>query len=206
MHAVKLERKLRDWQVGLHSITEQIDTTTAPGRFNFRNIASASELERDMIKARTQMGLRGMAAEKKWPNDSPPLGYRRKEEGTLQIVEEEAELVQFIFNRYIELKSMPEVAEELNSKEKNQRSKEWTAYAVGEILKEELYIGQYSLANVEEYIDEYHIIDEELFDRATEVRTRFQGDNKAKRAEMPEERKKRRISKVMEQYRQFLDS
>ncbi|KXB05952.1 resolvase, partial [candidate division MSBL1 archaeon SCGC-AAA382C18] len=39
---LEVEEKLREWGVGLHSITEQIDTTTPVGRFNFRNLASAA--------------------------------------------------------------------------------------------------------------------------------------------------------------------
>jgi len=37
-----------DHDVYLYSVTEQIDTTSATGRFNFRNLASAAEFERDM--------------------------------------------------------------------------------------------------------------------------------------------------------------
>ena len=37
-HAVKLESELRQHGVSLYSVTEQIDTTSATGRFNFRNM------------------------------------------------------------------------------------------------------------------------------------------------------------------------
>jgi len=72
MHAVQLEEELREHEVYLYSVTEQIDTTSATGRFNFRNLASAAEFERDMIKQRTRIGLNGMAQERKWPNNTPP--------------------------------------------------------------------------------------------------------------------------------------
>jgi len=36
MHAVQLEEELRGYDVYLYSVTEQIDTTSATGRFNFR--------------------------------------------------------------------------------------------------------------------------------------------------------------------------
>lgn len=55
MHAVQIEKQLRDLDIALHSITEQLDTTTAAGRFNFRNIANAAEFEHDLIKQRTRI-------------------------------------------------------------------------------------------------------------------------------------------------------
>ena len=42
-HAVRLEKQFREWGVALHSVTEQLDTTTPAGQFNFRNIANAAE-------------------------------------------------------------------------------------------------------------------------------------------------------------------
>jgi site-specific DNA recombinase len=98
MHAVQLESDLREYDVSLYSVTEQIDTTSPTGRFNFRNIASAAEFERDMIRQRTQLGLNELASERKWPNDSPPLGYELDSERKLRVVEEEKQLVVEIFH------------------------------------------------------------------------------------------------------------
>lgn len=207
MHAVQLERKLRDWDVGLHSVTEHIDTTTPTGRFNFRNISSASEFEREMIKQRSQVGLQELANERKWPNDNPPLGYEIKEDGRLEIVPKEAELIREIFNRYIELKSMPDLADELASRENvPDRDREWTPYAVGKILKSEIYVGEYSVAGVEDYVDDYRILDDDLFEQATAVRTRFQNNGEASRGEMPSDRKHQRVQNITEQYATFLNS
>lgn len=207
MHAVQLEQQLRDWDVGLHSVTQHIDTTTPTGRFNFRNIASASELERDWIRQRTQMGLRALAEDRKWPNDTPPLGYRKTENGQLEIHQKEAELVRYIFERYIELRSMPELADELSSRTAIvDRDLEWTPYKVSKILKNDLYVGHYTVAEVDKYVEEYQILDDETFERAKKVRTRFQRDAGATRPEMPSDRKKHRIQNVTEQYSTFLES
>ena len=206
MHAVKLEQQLREWDVGLHSVTEQIDTTTPTGRFNFRSISSASELERDLIKQRSRMGLRALAQEHKWPNDNPPAGYRKRDDGKLEVVEEEATVVREIFERYVELRSMPELADELNSQNRlSQRKSEWTPYAVGEILKDQLYTGEYSVAGVTEHVEEYQILSESLFEEVTEVRTRFQSEQGSTRPEMPEDRKERRVQKIIDQYAEFLE-
>ena len=58
---VNVERELREYNVALHSITEAIDTTTPFGKFNFRNIGSAAEPERDLIKERSRMGMKALA-------------------------------------------------------------------------------------------------------------------------------------------------
>lgn len=205
MHAVQLERQLRDWGVGLHSITEQIDTTTPTGRFNFRSISSASELERDLIRQRSQAGMRGLAAERKWPNNNPPLGYQVQKDKTLSPVPEEADLVREIFRRYIDLKSMPELAEELQTRSSiADRGRQWTRYAVSKILKNKLYIGQYQVADVDAYVEDYQLIENDLFERASDVRNRFQRENEAARPNMDRKRKKRYSESVTKQYAEFL--
>ena len=207
MHAVQLEQKLRSWGVGLHSVTEHIDTTTPTGRFNFRNISSASELERDLIKQRTQMGMIGLAANHQWPNDSPPLGYQKCEDATLETIPAEADLVRTIFDRYLRLRSMPDVATELGSQSHPEcRQLEWTPDRVGKILKNELYIGEYNVAGVDEYVEEYQIVEKRRFETVTQVRTRFQRGRKSSRAKMPRNRKERRIQNITEQYSDFLNT
>jgi len=58
---VQTEEELDQWDVALQSVTEYIDTTTPVGRFNFRNLASAAELETDLTSQRVKMGMYGMA-------------------------------------------------------------------------------------------------------------------------------------------------
>ena len=111
---VNIERMLRSYGVGLCSVTEFIDTTTPVGRFNFRNLASVAELERELIGERARLGLHALAREHKWPNPHPPLGYDKNEDGTLITNSSEAKLVRKIFNMYIREKSMAQVAFLLN--------------------------------------------------------------------------------------------
>jgi site-specific DNA recombinase len=87
---VNIQRELEEYGASLHSVTEQIDTTTPVGKFNFRNLASASELERDLIKERARMGMHGLAREHKWPNPHPPLGYDKDADHRLRVNKEEA--------------------------------------------------------------------------------------------------------------------
>ena len=204
LHAVQIESDLREQNVALYSITEQIDTTTSAGRFNFRNLANAAEFERDMISERSEMGMKALAMEGKWPNDNPPLGYRL-DDGRLEVLPDEAQLVQNIFQHYVMVESMPEVAWWLNQQgTKTKRGKEWTARAVRDILQNEIYIGQYSVADVTKQINEYRIVHPLLFEEATELRHRFQTQGSS-RGEASKDRKTESVDKIVSQYKSFLN-
>jgi DNA invertase Pin-like site-specific DNA recombinase len=56
-HLVDLIGDLSDRGVGLQSLNDPIDTTTAQGRLIFNIFASLAEFERELIRERTQAGL-----------------------------------------------------------------------------------------------------------------------------------------------------
>jgi site-specific DNA recombinase len=206
MHAVQLESELREYDVFLYSVTEQIDTTSPTGRFNFRNLASAAEFERDMIKQRTQIGLNGLAEDHKWPNDNPPLGYNLTPENRLVIDDEESDLVVDIFEMYLEERSMPEVADQLNlCGFKTRDGNDWSRSLVGNILRNEIYRGKYEVGDIVDHVPEYRIISDKIFEQVTEVRMRFQEDN-ATRPTMSADRKERMVRDLRNQYDAYLDS
>ena len=206
LHAVQLEAALRDENVALHSVTEQIDTTSSAGRFNFRNIASAAEFERDMISERSQMGMNALALEGRWPNDHPPLGYQRTDDGTLVVDDSDAELVRDVFERYVDIQSMPQVANELNDRgTKTKKNRKWTSRAVGDLLGNKLYIGAYDIAGVSKHYEEYQIIGEGLFAKADKTRRRFRSDGPCHRKPMPEESKERTVNRMESMYHRFLN-
>lgn len=206
IHAVKLEEELREHGVELYSVTEQIDTTTPTGRFNFRNIANAAEFERELIKQRTQAGLEGMAADHKWPNNTPPLGYWIDDDQRLVIDDDERELVEEIFSLYLKLQSMPDVAATLNERGiQTADSGEWTPRAVGDVLQNEIYIGQYELASVSEHVPDYQIIDEDTFEQVTELRHRFKTTDASQNA-MTDQRKQANINTIKKLYKDYLET
>lgn len=203
MHAVQLEKQFRDWGVALHSVTEQIDTTTAAGRFNFRNLANSAEFERELIRQRTRMGHMARALEGKWPNGSPPLGYESLPDGRLRIIDSEASLIEWIFDRYIETASMPVVADELAEKET--RNTKWDPSMVSSVLRNTLYTGRYNVGQVERFEPEYQIIEQDQFDEAKALRTRFQGSDGCRRERMNLDRKERHVANVLDQYREWIN-
>ena len=56
-HLVSLVERLRIQQVGLHSLTEGIDTNTAIGEAVFTVIAAFAQMERRLISERTRAGI-----------------------------------------------------------------------------------------------------------------------------------------------------
>lgn len=195
---VKTEEKLSQWDVALQSVTEYIDTTTPVGRFNFRNLASAAELETDLTSQRVKMGMYGLAQNHEWPNDQPPLGYDLRENGKLQINESEAKLVRQIFQMYIRERSMPQVAFMLN-KEGNytKTGDEWCTQSIQTVLSNELYTGTYCVAGYEEYVEEYRIVSDELFEEVTNTRFRFKNNQ-----DMDQERKEKKADQILQQFKQ----
>ena len=206
LHAVELERELRKYDIALHSVTEQLDTSTPSGRFNFRNIASAAEFEREHIKERSQMGFKALALQHAWPNRTPPFGYNKMEDSTLEINQEEAEIVHFMFERYCSLKSMPKVASELNNRGyETSGGNEWTARTVNKTLRNSIYCGRYSVAGVDDVVAEYRIVDEALFGDVTDIRHRFRGGDRGSDPPMEVRRKRRYAEEVLSIYRDFLE-
>lgn len=196
---VTIERVLREYRVGLISVTEFIDTTTSVGRFNFRSIGSVAELERELIGERARLGLHALAKQKKWPNNHPPLGYRKKNDGTLKITSERS-LVSRIFYSYLKNPSLPEIVYELNKKGiLTKQNKRWSAKGIWNILTNRLYIGQFSVAGFEQQVEEYRIISDNVFSKIQKLLSRYQIVG-SKRPLMPTERKNDKIDEVFNQF------
>lgn len=56
-HLVETINGLREREIGFRSLQEQIDTTSAGGRFYFHLLASLAEFERELISERTKAGM-----------------------------------------------------------------------------------------------------------------------------------------------------
>lgn len=195
---VKTEEKLNDWDVALQSVTEYIDTASPVGRFNFRNLASAAELESDLTSQRVRIGMRGMAKKNRWPNSQPPLGYDLVEDQTLEINEEEAQLVRQIFRMYLEYRSMPKIAHELNERGiTTKQGGEWSRWSVKKLLANELYRGQYQLGEYEEFVADYRIVSDELYEAVTDTRYRFRHEKDS----IDDDRKQSKAEKVLTEFK-----
>ena len=197
---VNVEKALRQWGVGFCSVTEFIDTMTSVGRFNYRNLASVAELERELIGERARLGLYALAREHRWPNPHPPLGYDKGEDGMLIVNESEAKLVRKIFKMYLHERSMPQVAFKLNKEGiLTNKGKKWSARAVRGVLTNGVYVGKYKVAGVKDYVEEYKIVDGDLFKKVNETRLRYKKSG-AKRPPMPKDRRAAKIEEMFNKY------
>ncbi len=91
------------FSVTLYSLTENLDLSSPFGRAALKMSATFSELERETIVERMQMGKAARARSGKYtcPGKSP-FGYRlNKETDRMEIVPEEAEAVRDMYDKYI---------------------------------------------------------------------------------------------------------
>ena len=79
-HLVEFVNMLIAKEIGLKSLNDPIDTTTAQGRLTFNIFASLAEFERDLISERTQAGL--SAARARGRKGGRPKGLPKKAEAT----------------------------------------------------------------------------------------------------------------------------
>ena len=77
-HLVTLATELMERKIGLISLNDPIDTTTPQGRLVFNIFASLAEFERDLIRERTQAGLK--AARARGRKGGRPRGLSKKAE------------------------------------------------------------------------------------------------------------------------------
>lgn len=61
-HLLELAEELRAREIGLRSLTEAIDTTTPAGRFVFTILGALGQMEVELLRERTQAGLRAARA------------------------------------------------------------------------------------------------------------------------------------------------
>lgn len=77
---VQLVQQLMEYNIGLYSLNDPIDTTSPQGRLIFNIFASLAEFERDVICERTQAGL--SAARARGRLGGRPRGLSKKAEAT----------------------------------------------------------------------------------------------------------------------------
>jgi DNA invertase Pin-like site-specific DNA recombinase len=82
---VNLVNEIQEKSGALHSLNDQIDTTTPHGKFTFHVFAALAEFERDIIRERTKAGL--TAARARGRVGGRPKGLSKKAQHTAIIAE-----------------------------------------------------------------------------------------------------------------------
>ncbi len=97
------------------SITQAFNTTTSMGRLTLNMLLSFAQFEREVTGERIRDKIAASKRKGMWMGGPLPLGYD-VENRRLTINPKEAELVRQIYRRYLELGSVVELADDLNTK------------------------------------------------------------------------------------------
>jgi DNA invertase Pin-like site-specific DNA recombinase len=99
-HLIELIQLLDEKKVGFQSIQENIDTTTSGGKLIFHMFSALAEFERDLIRERTQTGLKAARARGRL-GGRPPLLDKRQVDRMMELYNEgksTVEEIRKIFN------------------------------------------------------------------------------------------------------------
>ncbi len=196
--------------VSFVSVTQQFSTTTSMGRLTLNMLLSFAQFEREVAGERIRDKIAATFRRGVFVTGQPPIGYRRAEPGaaghaerTLVTMASEAATVRSIFNGYLELGSLVQLAQRLNAA--GHRTKAWTSSRgrsfggkafcttlLHRILTNPIYLGKVAhtrpvtgpggrVEMVTDLFDGLHqpIIDRDLWDR---VQAAMQNVQRAERA------------------------
>ena len=158
------------------SVTQSFNTTTSMGRLTLNMLLSFAQFEREVTAERIRDKIAASKARGMWMGGVPPLGY--KPDGrSLAIVDEHAEVVRTIFDRYLELGNVRAVASELASEQIDvpQRTTitgramgggEFTRAQIYKILSNPAYVGEIHHRDKVHKANHQPIIDRETWEAA----------------------------------------
>ncbi|HEY8008468.1 MAG TPA: recombinase family protein [Methylocella sp.] len=160
--------------VSFVSITQQLNTTTSMGRLTLNVLLSFAQFEREVTGERIRDKVAASKKKGMWMGGMPPLGYDVKNR-KLVVNGDEARIVVDIYRRYLALKSVHALRDELADagiKSKRRMRPNGTEYggqtfsrgALYLILQNQLYRGEISHKS-NTYPGEHHaIVDKSLWD------------------------------------------
>ena len=120
---------------------DDVNTSTANGRFFVRMLTVLSQLEIEIVSERTKFGLNGAIKSGHLPGKIP-LGYKKDGNKKTVIDETTKDVVIRIFNMYLEGKSYQQIANIFN-KEKVLVPKKWRDSTIQKIIENCVYMGAY---------------------------------------------------------------
>ncbi|MDI1229429.1 MAG: recombinase family protein [bacterium] len=124
------------------SVTQSFNTTTSMGRLTLNVLLSFAQFEREVAGERIRDKIAASKKKGMWMGGSVPLGYDVKDR-LLMINAHEAERVQYIFQKYLELGCVQKTKEHLDAA--GIRSKAGHSFSRGVLywmLQNPLYLGQ----------------------------------------------------------------
>ena len=127
-----------------NSQTEKIDTSNAVGRMFVKIIGIFAEFERENLAERVSFGYEQKTREGNYTNTNGVYGYDYVVKDKKLVVNEyEKELVNKIFDLYIDGISYFKIAQKLNNENiKTKRGGRWAASTIKSIINNPLYVGK----------------------------------------------------------------
>jgi site-specific DNA recombinase len=128
--------------VSFVSITQQFNTTTSMGRLTLNVLLSFAQFEREVIGERVRDKIAASKKKGMWMGGMPPLGYDVKDR-KLVVNHDEARIVIDIYRRYLALKSVRDLHDELASarvRSKRRVRPDGTTYGGQKIARGALYL------------------------------------------------------------------
>jgi DNA invertase Pin-like site-specific DNA recombinase len=157
------------------SVTQAFNTTNSMGRLTLNVLLSFAQFEREVTGERIRDKIAASKRKGMWMGGTVPHGYR-VEDRKLLIEPQEAEDVRYIFNRYLELKSVPALVDDLARRGMRTRTRTlklgrtignvcFGKGPLGFLLKNPVFIGK--IKHKDAVYDGEHdpIIDHDTFDR-----------------------------------------
>lgn len=120
----KIVETLDDKSASFVSVTQAFNTTTSMGRLTLNVLLSFAQFEREVTGERIRDKIAASRKKGMWMGGNPPLGYDVRDR-KLVTNRAEVETVRMIFRRYLELRSVPALTQELDAS--GVRTKLWTA-------------------------------------------------------------------------------
>ena len=149
----RVTRSVRDLEVLISTLEkhncylicdrDDVNTSTANGRFFVRMLTVLSQLEIEIVSERTKFGMTG--AIKAGHIAGPcPIGYYRDIDKTFKIDNSTKDIVLRIFNLYLEGKSYQTIANIFNEEKiLFPEKKKWTDAVVSRIINNRIYVGDF---------------------------------------------------------------
>ena len=149
----RVTRSVRDLEVLISTLEQyhcylicdrdDVNTSTANGRFFVRMLTVLSQLEIEIVSERTKFGLNGAIKAGHIPG-KVPLGYYRDTDKTLKVDVTTKDIVLRIFEMYLEGKSYQTISNILNEeKVLSPNNKKWCDSTIDRIINNKIYMGDY---------------------------------------------------------------
>lgn len=178
----KMMQEFTKYDCNFVSITQSFDTSNSMGKLTLNMLLSFAQFEREVSAERVRDKIAASKAKGLWMGGIVPLGYDI-EDRHLVINEKEAEIVQKIFQKYLEIQNMQNVALWLNGQ--GLYTKKWIAKhskrehggeafqksGIQRILTNPVYIGKITHYAKNKIYNGVHkaIISQELWEQVQEI-------------------------------------